>query len=246
MKLPINRRWRVLLRRHGPASAVWRRRTAMGLGAITIGLAALLFARLADSASSVFDRTVHAVWWLPLIITPVGFAAAAWLTLRVAPESAGSGIPQVIAATQDPKQSLRRLISLPAAAFKVGLTLVALLFGASVGREGPTVQISAAILGWYTRLFRAPIRASMIIAGGAAGVAAAFNTPLAGVTFAIEELADAYEQRVALLVMSTILIAGVVSLGLAGRLCLFRRGRPAYELRRGAAGGAGRRRFSAG
>ncbi|MFA5964808.1 MAG: chloride channel protein [Sphingomonas sp.] len=221
MKLPINRRWRVLLRRHGPASAVWRRRTAMGLGAITIGLAALLFARLADSASSVFDRTVHAVWWLPLIITPVGFAAAAWLTLRVAPESAGSGIPQVIAATQDPKQSLRRLISLPVAAFKVGLTLVALLFGASVGREGPTVQISAAILGWYTRLFRAPIRASMIIAGGAAGVAAAFNTPLAGVTFAIEELADAYEQRVALLVMSTILIAGVVSLGLAGDYVYF-------------------------
>ena len=61
----------------------------------------------------------------------------------------------------------------------------------------------------------------MIIAGGAAGVAAAFNTPLAGVTFAIEELADAYEQRVALLVMTTILIAGIVSLGLAGDYVYF-------------------------
>ncbi len=221
MKLPINRRWRVLLRRHGPASAVWRRRMAMGLGAITIGLAALLFARLADGAGALFERGVHAVWWLPLIVTPMGFAGVAWLTRRHAPEAAGSGIPQVIAATHDPKQSLRRLISVRIAVFKGGLTLLALLFGASVGREGPTVQISAAILGWYTRLFRAPIRASMIIAGGAAGVAAAFNTPLAGVTFAIEELADAYEQRVALLVMSTILIAGVVSLGLAGDYVYF-------------------------
>ena len=61
----------------------------------------------------------------------------------------------------------------------------------------------------------------MIIAGGAAGVAAAFNTPLAGVAFAIEELAAAYEQRVALLVMTTIMIAGIVSLGMAGDYVYF-------------------------
>jgi H+/Cl- antiporter ClcA len=83
------------------------------------------------------------------------------------------------------------------------------------------VQISAAILAFHHRIFRVPMRASMIIAGGAAGVAAAFNTPLAGVTFAIEELADAYEQRVALLVMTTILIAGMVSLGLSGDYVYF-------------------------
>lgn len=221
MKLPINRRWRVLLRRHGPASVMWRRRAAMALGAITIGLAALLFARLADSASTVFTATVHAIWWLPLIATPLAFVAIAWMTRRFAPEAAGSGIPQVIASVHQPKAALRRLISPKIATIKGAFTLLALLCGASVGREGPTVQISAAILGWYTRLFRAPIRASMIIAGGAAGVAAAFNTPLAGVTFAIEELADAYEQRVALLVMTTILLAGIVSLGFAGDYVYF-------------------------
>nr|WP_299856444.1 chloride channel protein [Sphingomonas bacterium] len=194
---------------------------AMGVGAVSIGLAALLFARLADRATSLFDHAVRSNWWLPLIVTPLGFAGIAWMTRRIAPETAGSGIPQVIAATHDPKESLRTLLSLKAAAFKGAFTIVALLCGASVGREGPTVQISAAILGWYSRLFRAPIRASMIIAGGAAGVAAAFNTPLAGVTFAIEELADAYEQRVALLVMTTILIAGIVSLGLAGDYVYF-------------------------
>jgi H+/Cl- antiporter ClcA len=66
-----------------------------------------------------------------------------------------------------------------------------------------------------------PVTAGVIIAGGAAGVAGAFNTPLAGVAFAIEELANAFEQRVALLVMTAILIAGIVSLGLAGDYVYF-------------------------
>lgn len=66
-----------------------------------------------------------------------------------------------------------------------------------------------------------PLTPGVIIAGGAAGVAAAFNTPLAGVAFAIEELANAFEQRVALLVMTAILLSGIVSLGLAGDYVYF-------------------------
>jgi H+/Cl- antiporter ClcA len=193
----------------------------MGMGAISIGLAALLFARLADGANGIFAGLVHAHWWSPLILTPFGFAAIAWATRRFAPEAAGSGIPQVIAAVQNPNRARHMLMSLKAGFIKGLFTIVALLCGASVGREGPTVQISAAILVWYHRIFRVPMRASMFIAGGAAGVAAAFNTPLAGVTFAIEELADAYEQRVALLVMTTILFAGMVSLGLSGDYVYF-------------------------
>ncbi len=221
MKLPINRRWRVLVRRHGPASAVWRRRIAIGVGAVSIGLVALLFARLADNAGHLFDAMVGRAWWLPIIITPLGFILISLTTRLLAPEAAGSGIPQVIAAAYDPNRAGRMLISVKAAVLKCLFTVAALGCGASVGREGPTVQILAAILAWYHRLLRVPLRSSSIIAGGAAGVAAAFNTPLAGVTFAIEELADAYEQRVALLVMTTILIAGIVSLGLAGDYVYF-------------------------
>jgi H+/Cl- antiporter ClcA len=174
----------------------------MGSGAISIGLVALAFAALADLATRRFEGIVSAYPLLPLAGTPLAFAAIAWATRRFAPQASGSGIPQVIAATRDPRGAFHTLVSMKVGLIKCAFTLIALLAGGSVGREGPTVQISAAILSLHHRLFRVPLRSSMIIAGGAAGVAAAFNTPLAGVTFAIEELADANEQRVALLVMT--------------------------------------------
>jgi len=71
------------------------------------------------------------------------------------------------------------------------------------------------------RWLRVPVSAGVIIAGGAAGVAAAFNTPLAGVAFAIEELAAAFEQKVAVMVMAAVMISGLVSLGLAGDYVYF-------------------------
>ena len=69
---------------------------------------------------------------------------------------------------------------------------MALGSGASVGREGPTVQIGASImhsLGRLARFSATDIDRGLILAGGAAGIAAAFNTPLAGIVFAVEELA---------------------------------------------------------
>jgi H+/Cl- antiporter ClcA len=215
------RKLRVLARRHGPASPVWRRRFAMGTGAILVGLVALLFAELANRAIDMFRHDIASIWWLPLVVTPLGVVAIAIATRRFTPEGRGSGIPQVIAATADPENSLRTLISLRVGIAKLLMTAAGLLAGASVGREGPTVQVSAAIMARVHRLFRVPITAGVIIAGGAAGVAGAFNTPLAGVAFAIEELANAFEQRVALLVMTAILIAGMVSLGLAGDYVYF-------------------------
>ena len=71
------------------------------------------------------------------------------------------------------------------------------------------------------RLFGIELTSAVVIAGGAAGVSAAFNTPLAGVAFAIEELASAYEQRLAVLVMGAVMISGLVSLGLAGDYLYF-------------------------
>lgn len=215
------RHLRVLAKRHGPASPVWRRRIATGAGAILVGLVALTFAGAADVSSKMFRAMVAAAPMLPLIITPAGFLAIAAITKRWLPEAKGSGIPQVIAAGRQPQYALKSLISLKIGLAKLVMTAAALLVGASVGREGPTVQVSAAIMAKVHRFLRVPVSAGVIIAGGAAGVAAAFNTPLAGVAFAIEELANAFEQRVALLVMTAILIAGIVSLGIAGDYVYF-------------------------
>jgi H+/Cl- antiporter ClcA len=211
----------ILARRHGPTAPIWRKRAAILSGAVALGLAALLFARLADEANRLFMAFYHACWWAPLIATPAAFAGLVWLTRRIAPEARGSGIPQIMAARFDPLGAMRALASARTAAIKFLMTLAALLVGASVGREGPTVQISATIMAYAHRLFRVPVKASVMVAGGAAGVAAAFNTPLAGVTFAIEELAAAYEQRMTLLVMTAVLISGIVSLGLAGDYVYF-------------------------
>lgn len=83
-------------------------------------------------------------------------------------------------------------MTLKTAVWKVALAAGLYVCGASIGREGPTVQVVAGILRSLTRgLKGGPGRRALILAGGAAGVAAAFNTPIAGVVFAVEELAKA-------------------------------------------------------
>lgn len=210
-----------MLRRHGPTAPVWRRRTAIFGGAIAVGLLAIAFAWAADRSSEAFAAMTSRYWWLPLILTPIGFVAIAWLTNRLAPAARGSGIPQIIAAKRNPDNATSGLASARTAVLKALLTAGGLLCGASVGREGPTVQVGATMMAYAHKAMRVPVTASVLVAGAAAGVAAAFNTPLAGVAFAIEELAAAYEQRMTLLVMSAVLIAGMIAQGVAGDYVYF-------------------------
>lgn len=215
------RRFRVLLRRRGPMAAVWRRRIAIMGGAILVGLAAIAFAWSADHATRWFDLLVERYWWLPLAITPAGYVLIVWITNELAPAARGSGIPQVIAAKRDPANATADLASGRTAVLKATLTAAALAVGGSVGREGPTVQLGATIMACAHKILRVPLNASVLVAGAAAGVAAAFNTPLAGVAFAIEELAAAYEQRMTLLVMTAVLISGMIAQGVAGDYVYF-------------------------
>lgn len=199
-----------------------RRRTATTAGAIILGLVALAFAWSADQASRLFELLVGKAPYAPLIVTPVGLALLVYLTRSLAPQARGSGIPQVSAGSDDPKRAVAAgLISMKTAALKFAATVGALLIGTSVGREGPTVQISAAIMAFMHRTLKIELSAAVVIAGGAAGVSAAFNTPLAGIAFAIEELAASYHQRLALLAMAAVMISGLVSLGIAGDYVYF-------------------------
>lgn len=201
---------------------LWLMRVAAVAGAVLLGLVAILFAQAGDLAQHVFARMFAAHPVLASASTPFVFVAVVGLTRHWFPEARGSGIPQVMAASHNPAASANGpLISLRTAAAKFAGTLLLLLGGGAVGREGPTVQISAALMIAVHRWLRIPVNAGVIIAGGAAGVSAAFNTPLAGVAFAIEELAAAFEQKVALLVMAAVMISGLVSLGIAGDYVYF-------------------------
>jgi len=104
---------------------------------------------------------------------------------------------------------------------KLLLTVWGLACGASIGREGPTVQIGAAIMLQAGRVGHMAKGRGLILAGSAAGIAAAFNTPLAGIVFAIEEMSRAYQARTNGIVLSTVIIAGVASLSILGSYTYF-------------------------
>jgi H+/Cl- antiporter ClcA len=207
------------------APAPWRRRVALWTGGIVVGLAAIAFSEAANGAYALFRRVLAISPWLPLALTPAMFALLTWLTRGVLRPTRGSGIPQVIAAIDVGDAAFRdRLLALPVALGKMLLTLLALMGGASVGREGPTVHVGAGIMYWMGRRFgfSDPAQVSrFVLAGGGAGIAAAFNTPLAGVVFAIEELAGTYEHRFSGIILTAVIFAGIVSLGVLGNYSYF-------------------------
>jgi len=135
--------------------------------------------------------------------------------------SQGSGIPQAIAARElDDQEARGRLVSARIAVGKILLTLLGLLCGASAGREGPTVQVGASIMFAIGR-FSPRRQPGLILAGAAAGVAAAFNTPLAGIVFGIEEMSRAFETRTSGLIIAAVIAAGLTSLALVGNYAYF-------------------------
>ena len=172
-------------------AARWRRRAIFLLGGVAVGAAAVALALLADQAQRLFALLLTWRREAAFAITPIGFMLSVFLTNRYFQNSQGSGIPQAIAARQLSDQAARgRLVSMRIAVGKILLTLLGLLCGASAGREGPTVQVGASIMFAIGRL--SPRRqAGLILVGASAGVAAAFNTPLAGIVFGIEEMSRA-------------------------------------------------------
>lgn len=199
----------------------WRMRLVFWGGAIAVGVVSVAFAAAATQAGHLFDRLLFAPWFA-LVLTPGGFMLSVWLARRFYPGSEGSGIPQVIAARHMKDSGARsHLLSLRLTLGKIMLTLFGMACGASIGREGPTVQVGAAILLQAGKLGRMLGERGLILAGSAAGVAAAFNTPLAGIVFAIEEMGRAFEQRNAGLVLIAVILAGLASLGLVGNYSYF-------------------------
>ncbi|MDR5853913.1 chloride channel protein [Caballeronia sp. LZ062] len=205
--------------------SLWRRYGIFWLGAILVGLVAVYYARLIDWGYGLFMgfRAEHA--WLPLIVTPAVAALCVFVTRAFFRGSEGSGIPQVIAVLHSPTSAAGgRLLTLRILASKIAVSFLAILGGFTIGREGPTVQVGAALMFNMRRFYprsNSLIERQLVLAGAAAGLSAAFNTPLAGIVFAIEELTRSFEVRASGVLITGIIIAGIVALGLNGNYTYF-------------------------
>lgn len=209
----------------GGSWRVWKMRLVFWAGAAAIGVVSVGFAKAADAAQAAFQHITHAGEWAylwPLLMAPAGFLFCAFMAERYFPASQGSGIPQAIAARHvDSAAGRNMLLSIRIAIGKILLTTVGLLCGGSIGREGPTVQVGASIMLLSARIGGMAQANGLILAGSAAGIAAAFNTPLAGIVFAIEEMSKTYHSRVNGLVLIAVIISGLSALGLVGNYTYF-------------------------
>ncbi len=197
------------------------------------GLAAVLFHQLLDFfQDNIIYRAAELSSWarapLLLLIPALGGLIAGAGLHFLAPEATGSGIPQVKTAFYlDGGRIPARVIPgrLLLSSFNIGT-------GASLGREGPTVQLCAALASLLGRIFaisRQGLR-NLLPVGAAAGLAAAFNTPIAAVTFTLEEiLADVSVRPLGSIVIAAV-IASVIERSILGEQPLF--SVPAYRLNR--------------
>ncbi len=193
-------------------------------GAFLSGCVAVLYAKLFSYAESGTHYLFEKFRWGFLFITPACFAFGYWIVSKYAPYARGSGIPQVSAAIDltNPKHyyKVNALLSLRIIFIKISSSLVMVFGGGVVGREGPTIQIAASIFkkindllpGWYPKISRR----NMIVTGAAAGLASAFNTPLGGIVFAIEELTKTHFSFFKSALLSGVIIAGLTALNFLG------------------------------
>lgn len=210
--------------------ANWRDRAIVLAYALATGAAVVGFTLLTEHAASAFAALRGTAYgpWLVLVWTPVLTVGLLWWTRRFAPGTAGSGVPQVVWALDDrcPDEQRGRLVSPAVSLHKIGLVSGGVLAGLSIGREGPTVQVGAGIMAHAQRWLspRARIDAhDLMVAGAAAGIAAAFNTPLGGIVFALEQLTRRRGIAHSTLVIASIVLAGLVAVAVFGNQTYFGR-----------------------
>ena len=197
----------------------------LAVGALA-GLVGSAFHALVDRAGALRDALVawsHTAPWIGWLVPVVVAAAAAflarWLVRRFAPEASGSGVQHIEAVVRGDARVTGAAV-LPVKFFGGVLALGA---GLALGREGPTVQMSATVGHLASRWFRlgAADARVLLAAGAGAGLAAAFNAPLAGAVFVLEELVRRFELRVAVATLAACSAALAVMRALVGDRLVF-------------------------
>lgn len=180
---------------------------------------AILYSRLffrAEEAASWFLKETH--WSVSLVTTLVAVFLSWFIPHKIATQAGGSGIPQMLIANElDPskdKSIIRKLIGIRVILVKIIASLVCVLGGGAVGQEGPTLQIASGIFYRIgeksTKWIRQTTLRTFILAGGASGLAAAFNTPLGGIAYALEELSKDTFNNFKTYVLWSIITTGII------------------------------------
>ena len=194
------------------------------IGSVITGFFAVMYAKIFSWGENLLHYILDWHDWMIFLIAPVGFVLSWWLVKEFAPNAKGSGIPQVMASVElaNPKEHkyIRSLLSLKIIVFKIISSVVLVIGGGAVGREGPTIQIAGSIFRkvneylpeWWPKISKK----NMIMTGAAAGLAAAFNTPLGGIVFAVEELSKTHINYFKTALFTAVIIAGLTAQTLAG------------------------------
>jgi CIC family chloride channel protein len=171
------------------------------------------------SGTTFLEKAAHAPWWLKILVPTVGgFIAGPVITFLV-PEAKGPGVPAVITSVASRQSTIRHRVTF----LKALVTSFLIGSGASVGREGPIVQIGASIGSSLAQFFRLnpDLRRVCLACGAAAGIAATFNAPIAGTLFAVEIiLLDIEIAHISHIIISSI-IASVLARTFWGELPTF-------------------------
>jgi len=152
---------------------------------------------------------------LVILVPVVGGLIVVFLVKTFAPEAKGHGVPEVMFAIYHKKGDVRGVVAL----VKSFASAISIGSGASVGREGPIIQIGASFGSTIARALNLPRwqKITLLSAGAGAGIAATFNTPLGGVLFAVEMLLPEVSNRTFLPVVvatATATYAGRIAFGL--------------------------------
>ncbi len=199
------------------------RAAAVGLCA---GGVAVIFRALLAGGDALRNHLItwsHSVpicgWIFPMCFSATGALVASAMVFYYAPETSGSGIPHLKAVLH----RFRDLSWIRVLGVKIGSGVLAIGSGLALGREGPTVQMGAAIADGIARAMRvSPAdRLTLTAAGAGAGLAAAFNAPLSGLVFVLEEVQRDFRPMVFGAAFVAAAAADVVSRSVSGQLPVF-------------------------
>lgn len=167
--------------------------------------------------------TAHPSWIF--VTAPATFLLAWWLVRRFSPMAGGSGVPQLIAASEVADDEKKhggswRFLNVRIILVRIGATIALAAGGGAIGREGPILQVAGSVYRVVHKLlppfWPKVSRRIMLVTGGAAGLSAAFNTPLGGIVFAMEELTRSHIGKFRTAVLSSVIISGMTAQWLLG------------------------------